>query len=355
MKTKLISLALIFTLSLTLIASLAACNNSTEKESDTSTGTEKESSTREEETLAPPMEVADADDLSYVQINDSEYSVLGLFSEVGAKKIVIPAEYNGLPVTAISEFAFQSSEALESIVIPDSITHIGNYAFDGCSNLSTMDISKNLSFIGMGAFDGCDSLPLNTYDNGLYIGDNDTPYLIFVSAIDTEIESCTVHKDTRIIYDGAFFDCTEIDEIIVPDTLSQFGYAINDGCYELFPNNPHNGAFYIGSRENPFLILVDVSGNPESLEIHEDTEIISPYAFEGCTALTSLTLPDGLRFIGESAFEDCTSLDSVIFPESEWRILNGEAISTLLLIQSNDEDIASRLTEIYYYCTWVRK
>lgn len=355
MKTKLISIILTFIFCLTLISALAACNGNGEKESDSSTGTEKESSTREEETLPPPMEEADADDLSYVPIGDDAYSVLGLFSEVGAKKIIIPAEYNGLPVTAISECAFQSSDALESIVIPDSVTHIGNYAFDGCSNLSDIDISKNLSFIGMGVFDGCDSIPLTTYENGLYIGDEESPYVIFVSATNTEIESCTVHKDTRIIYDGAFFDCSEIDEIILPDTLSQFGCAINDGCYDLFPNNPHNGAYYLGSEENPFLVLVSISGNPESLEIHEDTKFISPYAFEGCTALASIALPQGLQFIGEYAFEDCSSLKSVSFPESEWRVINGEAISVPLFIDSSDEDISSRLTEVYYYCTWMRK
>ena len=163
MKTKLISIILTFILCLTLISALAACNDNGEK--DTATGTEKESSTREEETLPPPMEEADADDLSYVQIGDDAYSVLGLFSEVGAKKIIIPAEYNGLPVTAISEGAFQSSDALESIVIPDSVTHIGTYAFDGCTNLSSIDISKNLSYIGSYAFDGCDSIPLTTYEN----------------------------------------------------------------------------------------------------------------------------------------------------------------------------------------------
>ena len=46
--------------------------------------------------------------------------------------VVIPASYNGMPVTKISNSAFSYCDSLISVTIPDSVTTIGAYAFSGC-------------------------------------------------------------------------------------------------------------------------------------------------------------------------------------------------------------------------------
>lgn len=38
-------------------------------------------------------------------------------------------------------------------------------------------------------------------------------------------------------------------------------------------------------------------------------------AFEDCTSLTSVTIPDGVKCIGHSAFYECTSLKSITIPD----------------------------------------
>ena len=354
MKIKIFSIILTFILCLTAVSLLAACQNTgIEAGTSASTSTSAEGETREEETLPPPMEEADGDDLSYVLVDGNQsYAVLGLFNESGAKKIIIPAEYNGLPVTAISENAFQSSDALETLIIPDSVTHIGSYAFDGCTNLKNLELSSNLTYLGSAAFDGCDSLPLSTYDNALYIGDSDDPYAILVSATDTEIESCTIHASTKIIYDGAFFDCSDLEELIIPDGLIQIGYVFYD-CHDLFPNNDYEGAYYLGNEENPFLVLVEARGNPTSIKVHEDTKLIAPYAFENCDELTDLTLPDGLRFIGIDAFVGCELLAEVTVSTAEWTLINGEYISKPVLFSTGDSDLVEVLKS--GACTWMKK
>ena len=43
---------------------------------------------------------------------------------------------------------------------------------------------------------------------------------------------------------------------------------------------------------------------------------IGSYAFEGCSGLTSVTIPNSVTSIGESAFSDCSSLTSVTIPNS---------------------------------------
>jgi hypothetical protein len=43
---------------------------------------------------------------------------------------------------------------------------------------------------------------------------------------------------------------------------------------------------------------------------------IKPYAFKGCTGLSSVSLGSGLITLGESAFHSCTGLNTLVFPAS---------------------------------------
>ena len=357
MKIKLISIILTFILSLSTASLLSACNDKDGNEN--TSGSESENGTREEETFAPPIDVADADDICFVLSSDeSSYAVYGIFNESGAKKVVIPSEYLGLPVTAIGEEAFYSSEPLETIVIPDTVTHIGSYAFDGCANLKAVEMSSNLVYIGDGAFEGCDSLELTKYDNALYLGSADSPYTILMRAADYGLESCNVHENTKIIYDYAFYECYDVNEITIPNGIRHVGSYAFDECYDLFPTySDYENVYYLGNDENPYLVLVSpkVKRDITSITIHENTEIIAPGAFLGCESLTSITLPDNIRVIGQYAFEGCAKLTSVTLPKSQWRVVNGESVSVLLFINTEDSDVANRLVEVYYYCTWQKK
>ena len=61
---------------------------------------------------------------------------------------------------------------------------------------------------------------------------------------------------------------------------------------------------------NVFLIeKIDYKGNSYTLTS------IGDGAFEGCTSLTSVTIPKSVKWIEESAFKGCKSLKSVTIPK----------------------------------------
>lgn len=85
-------------------------------------------------------------------------------TDVGEEtQIVIPAEYNGLPVTSIQGHYGTGAFARTAVTIayiPDSIEVIGQNTFHNCSDLVSVVISasSHLTAIGNNAFSGCSSL-----------------------------------------------------------------------------------------------------------------------------------------------------------------------------------------------------
>ena len=88
-----------------------------------------------------PLEPAEAEaaseaDLSFqLRFDGKSYSVESCNKDISGD-LVIPATYNGKPVTGIGQSAFASCTGLTGVTIPSSVTDIGFYAFNGCSSLT---------------------------------------------------------------------------------------------------------------------------------------------------------------------------------------------------------------------------
>jgi len=101
--------------------------------------------------------------LAYTLINGgAAYSVSK--GTAAAAEVVIPAVYNGLPVTAIADNGFLQHETLTSVNIPNSVTSIGSQAFMNCAGL----ISVTLGTISADNFNAENVFPGNLRD--VYFG-----------------------------------------------------------------------------------------------------------------------------------------------------------------------------------------
>ncbi len=301
----------------------------------------------EEETDAPPLDVADGDDFNYAIVDDGKSCiVLGLSVASGARAIEIPSSYEGIPVTAVADSAFSSDINLTSLTLPDTLTHIGSRAFNGCINLTDVTVSKNLEYVGSDAFGSCSSIKYTEYDNALYLGSTDAPYTLLMSAKDTRIEACDIHEDTKVIYELAFADCTEVDKLLIPSTIRQIGIEAFMDCYDL-EYTTYEEVRYLGNEENPYLICFEAINkrNADTYILHEDTEIIYPAAFHECEKLTDITIPSKVRLIGAFAFDGCPSLAEVSFEGvSEWTVINGEDILSFTRLNTNRDNMTEFFT-----------
>ena len=114
------------------------------------------------------------------------------------------------------------------------------------------------------------------------------------------------------------FAGSTLNNIALPEGLTSIGLEAFYGCSNLQPSiTDDNGVKYLGSGQNPYLVLWDGTDiTSSSYIVNENCKFIHSRAFTSCTNLTSITLPEGLTSIGDYAFRDCRGLTSITLPDS---------------------------------------
>lgn len=190
----------------------------------------------------------------------------------GLSNITIP-----YGVKNIGSFAFYNCFKLEKVLIPISVESIGSYAFWGCTSLNSIEIPFFVRSIGSKAFEYCTRLANVTVEDCVPdIGsdafhetlwyNNQSNGVVYLGKVaynyKGEMKNGTsiVLKDgTRRIAECAFYGCSKLVSITIPNSL----YSIGES------------------------------------------------AFQQCTGLTNIELPKDLSWIGQSAFAECSALTEV--------------------------------------------
>ena len=243
--------------------------------------------------------------------DEKGYTVVGI-GYCEDTDLVIPATYRGLPVTAIGSKAFEYNRSFTSVSIPASVTTIGEYAFAHCG-VTTVTFAANSK--------------LTTVDR----------YAFFSSS---SLQSIALPDGVTTIGVAAFNGCNNITSISIPDSITTIENRALDFNSSAF--TVYNNAKYLGNSTNPYLVLVKASDTSlTTCDIHTGAKIILIFAFDNCTSLKSVTIPNSVTTICNAAFYYCNSLSTVYYggTAEEWADIS---------IDSTGNDKLTSAT-VYYY------
>ena len=235
---------------------------------------------------------------------------------------------------------------------------IGECMFAHCDNPANITLPNKLSLIQSEAFSGCGFTSIATGDGVAEIGS-------YAFAYCDQLTSVSIGDNVKTIGNHAFYDCRNLNSVSIGTGVTKIEHRAFADCenirsvhikdlsawckidFELLKSE------YYAEWADP-LYNSDLYLNGEKLEnlvIPEDVTEIRPYAFSGCSSITSITIGNQVTKIGEYGFYGCSSLTLLAIGDGVTEINRGAFMSCYSL---TDIKIGKGVTKIgasaFYPC-----
>ncbi len=199
------------------------------------------------------------------KIENGEATVTGVPNKSTVTKILIPDEFEGVPVTKIADFAATNLEYVTEFVIGKNVKEIGNWALENNQHIAKYTVDEANEYF-------C------TIDGVIYTKDMKT-VVFFPPAKEGEYK---VADAVETIRTKAFYKCTKVTKITLPNTVKEI-------------------------QEKAFFHCEAIT----EINLPDALTTIGKDAFSYCYGLTKITIPASVTTINEYAFYNCTNLLTV--------------------------------------------
>lgn len=168
--------------------------------------------------------------------------------------VVIPSEYNGLPVTEIAPLVFWNPEYLKSLTIPATVTYICDYAFSDCTNLERVifEEGSQLKTIDGCAFVDCSSLKEIELPESLEVMTGLTFWRC------SSLESIHIPKSVNYFDGSCFKECSSLKSITLDGENQTYTMECNF-IYEMKDGKKHITLCVGGDEDGVLRIPEDVN------------------------------------------------------------------------------------------------
>lgn len=189
-----------------------------------------------------------------------------------------------------------SLQKIELQSVKASLRTIGKNAFKGCTSVKEVTIPKGILTVSNSAFEGCSGL---------------TDVTIAAKTINAKaFAECTNLKTVKMeegvtTIQGMAFANTQISAVTIPSTLTTAG-TTKEGTIEKGPFAGTMIATVHGQTE-------DSTEAQEGATILPETKKIPDNLFLGCTSIIDVQIPETVTEIGQKAFKDASSVENVTF------------------------------------------
>ena len=267
--------------------------------------------------------------LTWVLNKEGEFTIEGIGE-------MYDYSYEDQPWYAYKEF-------IQTVTLSESVTNIGDYAFYNCDNLTAVSIPEGVTSIGDYAFEGSSvSGDLTIPYSCKYIGKR-AFYGTRITSLDIPMIRSTSGKDVLLtISDFAFGDCESLESVNLHIPAYHIGknpfircdnlVNIDGESYGVFTNDERtqgnviiDGCLYRFTDNN--LELICCPAGKDSYTSPNSSKYVlrslGDQAFDGCTKITFLDIPNTVKKIGDYSLvlpEEHDNNDNtyrkVIIPES---------------------------------------
>jgi len=207
-------------------------------------------------------------------------------------EVSIPPQIKNLPVTSITDNAFNGKSDIVSVTIPNSVTNIGKETF------------RKPNFTAINVAGG--NKTYASQDGVLY--DKNKKTLILYPRGKTAT-TFTIPNGVTTIGDNAFYNCNFLTSVTIPNSVTNIEKWAFSNCKSLTTVTLGNSITSIGD-------YAFSSSGLTSVTIPTGVTSIGNVVFSECKSLTSVTIPNSVTSIGDGAFEDCSKLTNITIPDS---------------------------------------